>query len=317
MKHVFVINPVSGKGQHNRRLVPAIENFIEQNPNENISIKYTCGEKDATILASLIAGEAGEEKMTVFACGGDGTIQEVAAGLYGHENATLGIVPIGSGNDFARALCGKNAIPRLLDFDKQLNGNEIEIDLLQLSYEFEGQNYKRIVVNGVNIGIDGDIAIKMPYFKRVPGVSGHFAYLLSVVTRLVKKEGQNLRITCDDKVLHEGELLLVTAANGGYCGGGVLSCPHADLQNGKIEVQAIMDIQRKSFASLFPKYKAGRIEEIRNYNKIVKYTRAENIVIEPLKDKTMAFVADGEIVESEALNIDILPNAMKVLIAAE
>ncbi len=314
MKYAFIVNPASGQGKHDQDLVPQIEELIKGNPNRDIRIYYTRGEKDATVLADLIATEA-KDDVVVFACGGDGTIQEVANGLYGHENGILGVIPVGSGNDFVRQLGKKKG--NSADYLKLLNifdGMVTRIDLIRMSWIEKGEEQTRYITNGINIGFDGNTAILAHDLKKLPLVSGTGSYLLAVARNLAAKKGQKLRITADGRNFHTGELLLATAANGGFCGGGVQSCPNADMFDGLIELLAIKDMTRKKFVSLFPKYKAGKIFQIKGIEDIAAYTQAQNIIIEPMLGPTMKFVADGEIFETGTLRIDIVNRALKVLV---
>ena len=314
MKYAFVVNPASGQGKHDNDLIPEIEELIAGNPNRDIKVYYTRGEKDATVLADLIAAEA-DDKVVIFACGGDGTVQEVANGIYGHDNAILGIIPVGSGNDFVREL-GKNK-HNTGDYRKLRNifdGMPMKMDLIRMSWIENGEEKSHYITNGINIGFDGNTAILAHDLKRLPLVSGTGSYLLAVASNLAAKKGQKLRITADGKNFHTGELLLATAANGGFCGGGVWSCPRADIHDGLIELLAIKDMTRKRFISLFPKYKAGKLFQIRGLEDFATYTQAKNIIIEPMLGPTMKFVGDGEIFETGVLHIDVMPKAISVLI---
>lgn len=317
MKYAFIVNPASGQGKHDIDLVPQIEELIKGNPNREIKIYYTRGEKDATVLADIIAEEAAVEKkdVVVFACGGDGTIQEVANGIYGHDNAILGVVPVGSGNDFVRELGHKDTTTdRYSRLANIFDGMVAKVDLIKMSWIEDGEEKTHFITNGINIGFDGNTAILAHDLKKLPLVSGAGSYLLAVASNLAKKKGQRLRITADGKNFHTGDLLLATAANGGFCGGGVQSCPNADLSDGLIELLAIKDMTRRRFVTLFPKYKAGKLFSIAGVDELATYTQAKNIVIEPMLEPKMKFVGDGEIFESGALRIDIVPKAIKVLV---
>ncbi len=314
MKYAFIVNPAAGQGKYDRNLIPQLEELIAGNPNRDIKIYYTQGERDATVLAEAIADEANDD-VVIFACGGDGTIQEVANGIYGHDNAILGIVPIGSGNDFIREVGNKNkATDRYLNLNNIFSGVVTKIDLIRISWISNGEEKSRLVANGINIGFDGNTAILAHDLKQLPLVQGTGSYLLAVASNLIKKKGQKLRITADGKNFHTGKLLLATAANGGFCGGGVQSCPNADLSDGLIELLAIKDITRKKFVSLFPKYKVGKLFSIRGIEDFASYTQAKNIIIEPMMGPTMKFVGDGEIFETGALRVDIEPNAIRMLV---
>ena len=317
MRYAFIVNPASGRGKHGGGIVPDIEELIKGNPNRDIKLYYTRGEKDATYLAGLLAEEAAmaEEDIVLFACGGDGTVQEVANGIYGHDNAVLGVIPVCSGNDFVRQL-GKNTDSRhrYRMLSDQLDGIISRMDLIKMSWIENGEEKSQMIVNGINIGFDGNTAILAHDLKNLPLVSGTGSYMLAVTANLVAKKGQKLRITADGKNFHTGKLLLVTAANGGFCGGGVQSCPNADLYDGLIELLAIKDLPRRKFIALFPKYKKGKLFQIRGVEDIASYTQAKNILIEPMLGPTMKFVGDGEIFETGALHIEVVPKAIRVMV---
>jgi diacylglycerol kinase family enzyme len=94
----------------------------------------------------------------------------------------------------------------------------------------------------------------------------------------------------------------------------VQSCPKADLSDGLIELLAIKDMTRRRFISLFPKYQKGKLFEIKGVESFATYTQAKNIVIEPMLGPTMKFVGDGEIFETGAVRIDIVPEAIRVVV---
>ena len=314
MKYAFLVNPASGQGKHDKGIVQDIEDLIKGNPNRDIKLYYTRGEHDATYLSGILAEEAAmnNEEIVIFACGGDGTVQEVANGIYGHDNAILGVVPVGSGNDFVRQLGIKHdTSKRYLNLPEQLDGMITRMDLIRMSWIDKGEERSHYITNGINIGFDGNTAILAHNLKRLPLVSGTGSYLLSVAVNLAGKKGQKLRITADGKNFHTGQLLLATAANGGFCGGGVQSCPNADLYDGLIELLAIKDLTRRRFVGLFPKYKAGKLFSIRGIEDLASYTQAKNILIEPMLGPTMKFVGDGEIFETGALRIDVVPKAIR------
>lgn len=314
MKYAFIINPMSGKKHHDADVVPKVEKLMEDYPEHEIKYFFTQGMQDATVLADQIAREAAPEEVVVFACGGDGTIQEVANGLYGNDNAILAIYPCGSGNDFVRTLGGDaNAKPRFLDLDNQMKGTVDAVDILRLSYEENGETVSRIVMNGINIGFDGNTAITARDMRKSIGIPGSMSYGAALAVNFVGKKGGNVHIIADGEEFYHGPLLLVTASNGAFCGGGFQSCPRADLNDGLAELLVIKDIKRRQFPALLPKYLKGQIFEVKNIEEFTNYTQAKRIEIEPLSGDTMSFVADGEIMTTGRIIIETLPEALKVL----
>lgn len=316
MKYAFIVNPASGQGKK-KALIEELKEFIEAS-SKDIKLYYTAGEKDATVLAGAIAKEAGDEQVVIFACGGDGTIQEVANGIVGHNNAVLGVIPVGSGNDFVRTLGGGlDEGQKFLDLDRQVNGEMIKADLIKMSYVENGETVDKYIVNGINIGFDGNAAITAHKAKNYPLISGTMSYIVGVAVNLAGKKGENLRITADGREVHVGPLLLATLGNGAFCGGGFESCPYADIYDGLGELLIVNDIKRREFIHLVPKYKAGKIFEVPGIEKLTKYARAEVITIEPLAAPTMQFVADGEIYETGAIKLEMVKQAIWVMLPAE
>lgn len=313
MKYAFIVNPESGQGKQRKFLKPKINKLIEDNPDKDIKIYYTRGEKDATLLADIIAKEA-DDKVLVFACGGDGTLQEVVNGLYGHENAVLGVVPVGSGNDFVRTLGGDmKAGEKYLDLQAQLDASIKKIDLIKLTWTEERKKKTAYVDNGINIGFDGNTCILAHDYKKLPGVSGTGSYILALAKNLIEKKGGDIKIIADGKEYFNGPMLLATVANGAYCGGGFKSCPNADLSDGLLELLVVNDLSRTRFLQLVPKYKSGELLNILDEDdSIYKYTQVKKVEITPKGAKTMQFVADGETFETGKLTIEVIHDALNV-----
>ncbi len=104
-----------------------------------------------------------------------------------------------------------------------------------------------------------------------------------------------------------------TAANVRFFGGGFERCPKAELDNGLIELLVFKDVTRRYFLKVVPDFKAGRLFEIDGVEKIATSRQAKQVVIEPAAG-TMRFVADGEIMETGTITIDVLPKAVRLLV---
>lgn len=314
MEYAFIVNPASGNGRNAARLRQELEPYSAK---ENVRIYCTEGEKDATVLAASIAEDAARrnEIVNIYACGGDGTIQETAKGVFRHPNARLGVIPVGSGNDFVRCFDNREAF---LDIGKQIEAGKKptdalrQVDLLEYTHEEAGTTITDYAINGINIGFDGNTAILAHDLKELPLVQGSGSYLLAVLVNLIRKRGTNLKVQADGQEIYDGPLILCTAANGRFCGGGVESCPHALLDNGKIELLLIKNITRRYFLRVFPAFKEGRLEEIPGVEKYITPMQCDEVILEPNAGK-MKFVADGEIRETGAIRIRVIPGAIPVI----
>ena len=197
MKYAFIINPIAGNGKKADKLCKEIS-AAALDSEFDIELHYTTGPGSATHIADKVAASAERdgEEVRIYACGGDGTVNEVANGVYGHANAALGVIPIGSGNDLIRNFGGPKATD-YKDLMSQLLAEEEVIDVMSYSYNRDGENYNRIGLNAFNIGFDGNVAILATYFNKKTFIGGSLSYGLSIFLNLIEKSGQNLQVNID------------------------------------------------------------------------------------------------------------------------
>ena len=186
------------------------------------------------------------------------------------------------------------------------------MDVLEYTWREGKQEMTDYAINGIIIGFDGYSAILAHDLKELPLVHGTGSYLLAVRVNLVKKKGTDLQVFADGKEIQNGPLMLATAANGRFCGGGVESCPHALLDNGKIELLLVRNITRRYLMRVFPAFKAGRLETISGVDKYIIPMRAEEVILKPNQGR-MKYVADGEIRETGEIKVRVLPGALTVI----
>ena len=133
------------------------------------------------------------EDIKFFVCGGDGSLNEVLNGSFGFPNVAVGVVPVGTGNDFIRNFADKKLF---LDLKNQLQGDTRKVDIIKYTYEIVKDEKKYVktsyCANMFNMGFDCEAADMMQKMKKIPFVSGHFAYVLGVLVVLIKKMGANI-----------------------------------------------------------------------------------------------------------------------------
>ena len=313
MKTIFVINPKAGTGKHLDKRKEEITKIAEKLGVE-VGFYVTKAVGDAEKFARLVCEETTatdpEEEIRLIACGGDGTVNEVLNGIVGYKNAVLGIVPIGTGNDYVRNF-PENV--DFLDIESQLQGYTVKSDIIRYSGIIEGEEKTRYCINMFNIGFDCNVADLTQTLKTYPMLNGSMAYLAAVVGMLVKKKGARLKVELDGEVVENGPLLLTAIANGGFCGGGVNSAPTASINDGKMDVNVIYNVSRFDFLKKFPYYSKGTHMELPNIDKILLFRQCEKAVITPL-DGTMRLCADGEIVDAGKVTMEMVPLAVNVLV---
>lgn len=101
MKHVFIINPTAGKSDSRQKIYDMAEKLRQEHGLE-VQCLLTKKQGHATEIARRLC-QSGEE-LRFYACGGDGTVNEVANGIIGYDNAAMTVIPVGTGNDFLKKL---------------------------------------------------------------------------------------------------------------------------------------------------------------------------------------------------------------------
>ena len=310
---IFVINPKAGKGKGIDKLVEKIRSTSEKT-GIKASTYMTKAVGDAEAFADLIGKEtaASGEEIRLIACGGDGTLNEVLNGAIRYDNLTVGVMPIGTGNDFCRNFPDEGDF---LDVEAQLKGRVMKCDAIKYSGQLAGKEQTRYCANMFNIGFDCNVVDLTAKLKTYPMIKGSFAYLLGVAITYIKKKGAKLRVELDGKVIEDGPLLLTAIANGGFCGGGVHSSPYASVNDGIMDVNVIFNVGRVDFLKKFPYYAKGTHMELSDIDHIIYAGTCRKAKVTPL-DGTMRLCTDGEIVDAGAIDFEVVPEAFNLLIPA-
>ncbi len=303
MKHIFIINPVSGATNSQSFLEPKIRAAAEK-LKADYQIHLTKYPGHATELARGFAKTG--EPVQLYACGGDGTLNEVMQGAMGYDNAATACVPCGSGNDFVRNFEPKEAF---LDIADLMQGESRLIDVIHTQYG--------IASAICSAGLDAQVAYGIPKFRRIPGMGGEMAYKLSILTSLCSHLGHKLRVVADGEKF-EDEFLMMALCNGRTYGGGFKASPEADMQDGLMDLVMVKKISRLRIAGVVNTYKKGEHLQsgkvISKLSDVMTFRRAKNISIEVLDGRPIVVTQDGECAPRMRLDAKIKPGAVRVLL---
>lgn len=304
-RNIFLVNPKAGQGDGNDKFIEKVREIAKM-LDLPAEFHKTTGIGEATHYVDRIASES-SESIRFFACGGDGTLNEVINGAFGHDNAIVGCIPIGTGNDFVRNFPEAGDF---MDITAQLRGKPMTIDLMHYMGTYEGEAFEGYCDNMFNIGFDCNVVDMAAQLKTKPLISGSFAYLLGVAIILIKMKGANLKIELDGKLTHDGPLLLTTIANGCFCGGGVMSNPHARLDDGHFDAQIVQQMRRGQFLRLFPKYSKGvhLTSSMVVKNQLISYYDVNEMKI-TANGNPFRVSIDGEIIPLDEMKIDMAPKS--------
>ena len=306
LKRVFVINPVAGPKNPVEMLRPRILSAA-RSAGVEVQILETTHAGHARELAEQFAQSG--EPVWMYACGGDGTFNEMVQAAVESPSLSIGLVPCGSGNDFVRNFGGNAAF---LDMDAQLRAIPHTMDTIRTEY-----GYSAAICAA---GLDAQVAYGIPRFKRLPFCGGSMAYTLSIVEAFFSKLSHSLRVTLDDKVL-EGQFMMSAICNGRQYGGGYTAGPHALLDDGLLDVVLLRPVPRLKIPGLLAKYKIGAhlspddtvMPEFRPY---MTFCRARSVTMETLDGLPLIVTLDGECAPRTQLHAQVCEKNLSVLLPA-
>lgn len=249
MRHVFIINPRAGKRDQTARIYEMADRLRTVH-GLDCACMLTDRPGGATEMARRLA-ESGAA-LRVYACGGDGTVSEVANGLAGFSNAAMTCVPAGTGNDFLKNF-GPD-LEKFRDAENLWDGPVFPLDLIDCN----GRYCLTIACNGV----DAQVAEGVHLYSRSPLLNGRGSYLASVAANfLLRNIGYHWTVTLDGEAA-EGDFALVSVCNGRYYGGGSTPVPEARMDDGVLNTILVRKISKLSFARLFRVYSAGNYRQL-------------------------------------------------------
>ncbi|MCW5940978.1 MAG: diacylglycerol kinase family lipid kinase [Fimbriimonadaceae bacterium] len=287
-----ILNPAAGRGQGARR-IDAIGMALTEAPKARIA-EWKLWETRGPGHARELASQALAEGATVLAAaGGDGTLNEVLNGAWAGP-AEFAVLPIGTGNDFARALSFGT------DFDAALNalvnGEPRPVDV--------GFVNDRAFLNIAGCGFDAMVADRINRGYR--SLRGTAAYVAAVVECLCRYRAAEFRILCGDEEL-VFRAMLCSVANTCSYGGGMRIAPDAQIDDGLFDVAVVRETSRFEFLRAFPSVFRGKHTEHPKYlHRHARWVRVES-------DPPMPVLVDGEVVGTTPATFTIRPRAIRVL----
>ena len=305
MEHVFIVNPVAGKADARNFLLPELER-AKQALGAEATVECTTRPGEARDIARRWAQTGAPVRL--YACGGDGTLNEVFAGALGFANAQVASVPCGSGNDFIRTF-GQSA--RFLDIAAQMTGRAVPVDLIEAN--------GGVCAAICSVGVDSEVAYGIPKFRRLPFCGGSMAYQLSIALRVLRPLAKHLRVTVDGRTF-EGDYVIATVCNGKSYGGGYFAAPEASVTDGLLDVVLVKKVSRLRIAGVVGIYKNG--EHVRNgeiredLRSIIRLVRTRAVAITALDERPLILNIDGECGPGRQLQASVLPGAARFVVPA-
>ncbi len=298
MKSRLIVNPVSGSDaapDYLRTINERLRAFVGE-----MDIVMTVAPGDAGVAAERAVHDGYDH---LFVAGGDGTLNEVLNGVAAVpaalERITFGLIPLGTGNDFATALGLPEDVEKAIDI--LLEGRTIRADIGVLNDR-----------HFVNVSAGGFIAeVSDAVNPQLKSVAGKFAYLIGGAQVLLDYEpvGLKLRVVERERPAFEHELgmQMFAVCNSRMVGGGRLIAPHAVIDDGVLDVCIVEAMPTLEFISLLTRVSSGdHVEDER-----VAYFQAREIDL--LFSRTIKVNTDGEVLETNHCRYHIIPGAARFL----
>lgn len=277
MKHYFIINPIAGKGKAVSIIKPQIEAYAASKELDYV-INVTTAKGEAIDYVKTMAAAAGGEPVRFYACGGDGTLYEVVNGAVGFANVQVGVIPLGSGNDFIRLFGTKE---QFVNVQAQVEGTPLLLDVIRC-----GEQY---AINQCSMGLDAEVCAKQAYFNKLPLLGGEASYFAALLYCFFKKMSSEFTITIDDNPPFTEKVLFAFGGNSRWYGGGFMAAPIAMPDDGQLDFVVVKkNMPRIKLLPLINKYKNGRHMDW----DITKYTRGKKMHVQ--SEKAAAVNIDGE-----------------------
>ena len=292
-KILFIINSKSGKTEFDIKKEDIEETFRKAGKLSEIEVVNTRYKNHTKYLIDAFDTLKYDEKIVII-CGGDGSLNELVNVAYG-KDMTLGLIPTGTGNDFA-----KNFDYESFTLNSLLNFKTKKIDLIKVNDFYS--------INVTSLGFDTQVLKRAyDYLDKNPKL-GKKAYGLAVLKSLNKINCENLELKLElidgSNFEIKGDYLISAICNGGFYGSGFNPAPESKIDDGVLNLLLADKIPFIRFIPLIKKYKEGRHKESKYINEILVKSGTIRS-----KNKFIAN-ADGEIFETDEIKFQVLPQAL-------
>lgn len=293
MNRIFIINPESGKGR-NLKYIGRIKSIFK-NCGDNIVIEQTKKPNDIRRIVNKYIKKYGVENIICYIIGGDGTLSE-SVSVAVANGVTIVPVPAGTGNDYVKSIykykTGRKILKRSINCKRYRKAG-----VMQTQYGY--------AINVISVGFDAQVGENIKYFRRLPFITGSFAYNLSILFTLFSNKNYKFKIRVDDKVF-KGRYTLAALGKGKYYGGGIKILPDASVSSKNINICIARQTSLLEKLKFLPKLKKARHDEIDG----VIFLEGKEISI--VSTRKFPCSMDGEVFMTNKIKVTSVPRALKI-----
>lgn len=297
MKHIFIVNPNAGKHDSSAEITQIVSAYAAEHPAFEHLIHITQCAGDATQWVCRYCNEHPHEEVRFYACGGDGTLNEVVSGVMtardhgaNTSNCEVSCFAIGSGNDYIKYY-GTQA--DFQDLNRLVAGIPHQVDVMRI-----GERYG---INVTNLGFDAMVGKTANDVRRWPILGKGNSYTTGIVKCLFTSMRNPMKVMVDGEPFFDGMMLLCTIGNGRYNGGKYMCSPLSKNDDGLLEVSLFRTMSVLRLVTLIGDYVKGTHMQRNDIQHLICYRRGTQVSLDSPRPFWLGI--DGEMVEGTHFEI--------------
>lgn len=287
-EYCFIYNPAANRKKsldRYHKLLSLTENWANTDhiiPEDHAELK-------------AVASQAAGEYEVLVACGGDGTVQEIAVSVL-HTTSLLGIIPLGSGNDFIKSLNIPTNLQEGLKLIRRKRHKKVDIGSFNHGY----------FINTLGFGFDG---LTNRYATQSGIGNGALRYALGALRANLNREVFRARIEVDGKTIAPDEMMMMTFANGRVEGGSFMISPDSSVSDGSLELVVVRPVPKWLFPIVLPIFLSSFVKKL----PYLEYYTGKHFSIE--LDRPLEIHSDGEQVSDhdKSFTVEVIPSSVMVI----
>lgn len=311
-KWLVVVNPKASIGKGGKDW-PIVKDLLT---GAGIDYDFVMTERPghAIDLVRDLITEKGYQK--IISVGGDGTNNEVINGIFTQERfpateITMGVVPIGTGNDWTRTFVFKEGYEACVKVIKE--ANLFLHDIGKVTYYNDGDAKVRYFLNAAGTGLDEMVCNKTNQMK-AEGKGGTVRYLISLVKSFITYKCQHVQIEIDDQLVFDDEILSLSIGNCKYNGGGMKMMRDAVPDDGLFDITAVRKVSLLKFAAntknLYDGTFIDKMKEVSTF-------QGRKIRVVSIPSHKLLLETEGETLTNSPFDFEMLPKAINMIVPGE
>lgn len=308
-KWLVVVNPKASVGKCEKDW-PQIKQLLV---NEGVDFDFFITEHQGHAIELVRDNITGKGYTKIISVGGDGTNNEVINGIFAQkrfptEQITMGVIPIGTGNDWRRTFGFSTDYLENVKIIKA--ENLFKHDIGKVTYYNHGDPQVRYFLNAAGTGLDEKVCQATNALKQ-QGKGGSARYMMSVAKCLLKYGSTHLQLFVDEQLVLDDEILSLSVGNGRFNGGGMMMMPKAVPNDGLFDITAIRKVGMAKFAANVTNIYDGSFI---NKLKEVSTFRGRKIRIVSIPEHSLNLETEGETLTNSPFDFEMLQQAINMVV---